>query len=519
MEIKTTPETIWDFLKYMFESLALIIMPGGLTKMIKQVEKGIRLSERKIRRLVNNERKFLWSPNANVTMVGRVRGDISKDALKKALVHIPVKHPLLASRVKQDEDRVLWFVHDPEIEIPLRTVDRVSEVQWIDEIIQEMSIPFDQFKGPLIRFVLVYSPHVSEIIAFSQHAICDGTAIAFLIRDVLNLMAKPDTPLQRVDPDFVLTDVFGHQDANWGIGQKIKSKIKLFSIDRINNKWRKNPVFFDHEDYLSIHNAYANKYQYGTVIMELDKFQTRNLTDVCREHGVTVNSALTTALVAAFQELYEGGNGQLKKIVIPLDLRRRMNPPMEDVFCLLVGSVESSFRYRSERSFWSNVHELHHKFVDKIEKGDFFDSALMMELIDPTLADVIVSFSLLARDVPPGDLKYEKMSAFANDSRNVANSMANRFLKSLPGIVNTNLGRLDFPETYGPLELETMYFAPAASINVPLIVGALGINGKLTATFNYLEPKDSSENIRQSEMTQISNLVQKHLVPDIMKDN
>ena len=103
------------------------------------------------------------------------------------------------------------------------------------------------------------------------------------------------------------------------------------------------------------------------------------------------------------------------------------------------------------------------------------------------------------------------MSTFANDSRNVANSIADRFLKSLPSIINTNLGRLDFAETYGPLELETMYFAPAGSINVPLIVGALGVCGKITATFNYLEPRDSSENTRQAEMTQIRNLVLKYL--------
>ena len=66
-----------------------------------------------IRRLVNNERKFLWSPSGNVAVVGRVRGDLPQEALRGALRRIPEKHPLLASRVRQDGERALWCVHDP----------------------------------------------------------------------------------------------------------------------------------------------------------------------------------------------------------------------------------------------------------------------------------------------------------------------------------------------------------------------------------------------------------------------
>jgi len=88
------------------------------------MEEVIALTDEEIRELVNNERKFLWSPSANVAVVARVRGDVPKDALKQALRRIPEKHPVLASRVKLDEDRVLRFVYDSEIEIPLRVVDR-----------------------------------------------------------------------------------------------------------------------------------------------------------------------------------------------------------------------------------------------------------------------------------------------------------------------------------------------------------------------------------------------------------
>lgn len=462
--------------------------------------------EGRIRRLVNNERKFLWSPSGNVAVVGRVRGDLTQEALRGALRRIPEKHPLTASRVRQDEERALWFVHDPEIEIPLRVVDRASDEGWIGEVGREIRTPWDQFRGPLIRFVLVYSPEVSEVIAFSQHSICDGTALAFLIRDVLSLVADPEERLERLVPDFTLTEVLGDEAFGGGMGGRIKG----FVVNRYNKQWRKNPVYVDHEDYLAIQGAYADKFEYGCVLLELDEVQTKALTGACREHRVTVNTALTAALVAAFQEFYGGGREEARRIALPFDLRRRTSPPLGDVFCLMVGSVEVAFRYRSGRSFWENARELHRAIVGKIEGRAVLEAAVMIELLDPTLVDVMLSFSLLAREVPEGSPRYEKMSRFAGDGRSIANSMADRFLKSLPSIINTNLGRLGFPERYGGLELETMYFAPAGSIHIPLIVGALGVAGRMTATFNYLKPR-GSDDAKRVETFRIRDLVYKYL--------
>jgi hypothetical protein len=460
--------------------------------------------EGRIRKLVNNERKFLWSPSGNVAVVGRVRGDLPREALRKALGRIPERHPLLASRIEQDGERALWFVHDPGIEIPLRVVERVSDEGWIGEIDREIHAPWDQFRGPLIRFVLVHSPEVSEVIAFCQHAICDGTALAFLVRDVLSLVADPDQELRPLVPDFTLTEALGDKAGGSGLGDRIKT----LAVNRYNSQWRKNPYFFDHGDYLAIQEAYADKFRYGTVLLELDSSQTRALTERCREHGVTVNSALTTALAAAHQELV--GGRKPSRMALPFDLRRRTDPPRGEVFCLFVGSIEAVFRYRPSRPFWVNALELHRVIVDKIERRALFESAVMMELLDPTLADSMVSFGLLARDVSPDSPRYGKLSAFAGDRGNVAIGMADRFLKSLPGIVNTNLGRLDFPERFGGLELEIMYFAPAGSVNIPLIVGALGVRGRMTATFNYLVPTGAEESPRD-EMIRVRDLVMKYL--------
>ena len=115
---------------------------------------------------------------------------------------------------------------------------------------------------------------------------------------------------------------------------------------------------------------------------------------------------------------------------------------------------------------------------------------MMIEELDPTLADAIKSFAPFAKHVSPESDRHEKLSRFASDKKNPAIDIASKFSDSLPTVINTNLGRLGFPEKYGSYELETMYFAPAGSVNVPLLARFLGVSGKLTGTLSYLKTRE-----------------------------
>ena len=63
--------------------------------------------------------------------------------------------------------------------------------------------------------------------------------------------------------------------------------------------------------------------------------------------------------------------------------------------------------------------------------------------------------------------------------------MARRYIAMIPGVISTNLGRLEFPETYGPLQLERiMHFAPAGG-KQGLVMRCVGVSGTLSVTLNY----------------------------------
>jgi len=58
------------------------------------------------------------------------------------------------------------------------------------------------------------------------------------------------------------------------------------------------------------------------------------------------------------------------------------------------------------------------------------------------------------------------------------------------GTAVTNLGRLDFPETYGSLELERLILQPGGGfplVNVNLVIGAVTCSGKLSLVVEYAE--------------------------------
>jgi hypothetical protein len=70
----------------------------------------------------------------------------------------------------------------------------------------------------------------------------------------------------------------------------------------------------------------------------------------------------------------------------------------------------------------------------------------------------------------------------------------------LLGPAITNLGRLDFPETYGALELDRLIMQPGGGIplaNANLVLGALTCSGKLSLVVEYAREAVDPATMRQ----------------------
>jgi len=158
--------------------------------------------ERKITPL---ERFFTRSPYSIVTMVARIKGNISESMLRSAVSQVRQRHPNLRVRIIEDDDRDPWFTSEGAKEIPVEIVPRESDDHWIKVVQESCQIPFEFETQPAIRFVLVQSPNISELIILCHHIICDGLSLAYLARDLMVHLGDPTREVE-VLPDPVPID-------------------------------------------------------------------------------------------------------------------------------------------------------------------------------------------------------------------------------------------------------------------------------------------------------------------------
>jgi hypothetical protein len=454
-----------------------------------------------IRKVNNLERVYFWTPYSNVSMITRINGDISPEKLCLAINTACKMHPLLGARIVFDEDNNAWFSMDNVPQPSVKITPRVSNTQWFDKLQHEITIPFDLEQGPMIRFMLVHSEKVSELVIICNHCICDGMSLAYLVRDVLNYCVNPEKEVEVVLPQNMI-DFLPKK------GFSISSIMMRLFIAQANRKWKKKPYTFKYEDSVAIQNTYWDKNRFNMVLLELDPNQTRDLSKRCRENGVTVGSAVPTAFIAAREEIKGPFKKNQKQIWIPFDLRRHAKEEIGDVFCLCVGAPSFPYTYNSKKPFWENVSILHDEIHKRVEKLD--SEALEVLNFHPTITDALSSFAPFAKVVPEAYTQTENLTQFFNDKKNIAFSFAKKAEHMVPGTIASNLGRLNIPETYGDLKIDGMVFLPVMSNSVPLTLGGVSIGDRLVFSLIYPEPKNSAGSVTL-EMIQIRNKALEYL--------
>lgn len=447
--------------------------------------------ERKVSPL---ERVFNRSPYAIVTMVARIKGNISENLLKDAVSKVQQKHLNLRVRIYEDNDHNLWFTSEGVKEIPIEIVTRESDKHWIDMYHDACKIPFDFEERPAIRFILVHSPEISELIILCHHIICDGMSLAYLARD---LMVHLGDPTREVE---VLPDPVPMDKDNLPQDVSINAIVKYF-INRISKKWKKNEIYFDQEDYKNLNEAYWKIYKHQMLPIELSEAQTSALVDRCRKEGVTVNTALTAAFVGAQSVVQEGKVNP--NILIAGSLRDRLLRPAGEAMGYFAGGVNLKYKYNSKTNFWENARKLHQKVKPLYTNKNLFKELLPWCYLDPGIMESLC-YKMIGELVPSDLPRHEKLSTFSNQDDVVSSLLKRQKMDSLDkpflGTAVTNLTRLDFPKKYGSLELDRLIMNPGGMFPlaiVSLVLGAVTCAGKLSLLIEYAEETIDSQTMEK----------------------
>ena len=396
--------------------------------------------------------------------------------------------------MREDSEHQLWFTTEGAQEIPIDVVARESDQQWIQVCRKAIQVPFEFETRPAIRFVLVRSPTVSELIILCHHILCDGLSLAYLARDLMNHLGEPDRQVEvlpdpaPIDPSTLPPDVS-------------LNPIARFFIRRLNRKWQADPVYFDQEDYQNLTEAYWSDFHHQMLAIELSEEQTKALVERCRKEKVTVNSALTTAFAGA-QYITRDKDPRYASIGVAASLRDRLQNPVGEVMGFYAGLVNLKYKYDSKRGFWENSRKLHQKLTPLFTNKNLFQDPAAWFHLDCTILEAI-HFKKVGGLVSPQSTRYQKLSAFSQRSDVVLSLLKRDKMDSLDEIMTgtgvTNLTRMDFPTRCGSLELDRLLLKPGGAFpltNVGLVLGAVTCAGKLSLVVEYAEEATDSQTMK-----------------------
>ena len=453
--------------------------------MLEQVELNNQYFKRKLNQ---RERTHSKVPNSNISMIATILGNVSIDELKKVIKKMQQRHPILNAYLNH-EGKALFLLANRSLEISLKVIKRISDDQWRDEIIQQHKIPFEMEQGPLIRFILLHSPDISDLIIFCQHTICDGMSLAYLARDIMVYLGDPQKKVELLPPAPLVNE------------DNIPSDIKPSSVMRIfsktiNKKWEKSELLFNYDDFYALHDVYWDNYTYKAHLYELSKEDTKALIMACRKNGVTVNTAMMIAFAIAQNQLNPESPKYLQNISFAVNLRDLLNNPAGEQFGFFAGGMQLNFKYSDQKDFWEAAKKIHLKATPNKARKQALVGTLNAFALSPTLyeAQIFAAFGAL---IPSTSKSYDKIQAFLSDKKNIVNKIVKKKLSKgfAMAQIMTNLGKTGFPEKYGDLILKNLILMPSCSPYTELVLGVVTHGGSLSITLNHMEESISSEKI------------------------
>lgn len=384
-----------------------------------------------------------------------IRHKFSIEQLRQSLAQAQKLHPLLRVRIEVDRSGKPKFV-EQHSEIPLSIMARVADRQWEQELEIEMSTSFDWSIAPLARVVLLHSEDRSELIVTCHHSIADGTAVAYLIRDIvrglefdlsLERELSESVPIEAVVPN--LGEAFLLRD-----GSPASEVIAAEYTNVISSRPRP-------------HIRTAN----------LSADLTQRLCDRSRQEKTSVHAVIAAAFLIALVRRKGVAPSQLK-CLSPINVRSHLIPAVGEVVGLYITYGLTHHELLLDSSIWETARSLKSQLSKAMRPDRLFE---------------IVPHRQAAIDTLPS-------------SQAIVQGMQQQHGYDL---LVTNLGRLNFGQQFGSLEIESLY-GPAvmAGVEQERVVGVatLGDRLSLTVCSPSISTSDSEASIFLAEALQILTL-------------
>jgi NRPS condensation-like uncharacterized protein len=386
-------------------------------------------SKKKVRALGAMERLFWFMDQnhpAHLTVTAEIKGFTTGQSWRDALDAVQKRHPVLSTSIRRNEEGQPALYQVDEAPIPLRVVNGSVQGRWELEVDREMAVPFTPEQAPLIRSVLIHKPQSAVLILIAHHAIADGMALVFLIRDLLQVLSGGQ--IEALSFSSAAEELLSKLPKGEEIVQPEASQADAPQAE---------PALYREGDGLAP-RATARK---------LDENLTATLKERARREGTTVQGALCAALVLAGRKTSSTWRKQTVRMISPINVRAPLGAGEACGLYLLGGMVP--FQPGDSRTFW----ELARFAKKEISRSQTFQSlSISLHGLE----------AIMTKDMNVETAAQIAAVAFARD------------------LMVSNLGQMPYESEFGNLKLEAVWGPTALQgVDAEQNVGIATTNGAI----------------------------------------
>lgn len=408
-----------------------------------------------VRKEIVAGRGFYYMPSAFLTLKITVEGVYDRARMENAVLALEEAHPIINNVAVKEGDR-MWFENVGK-HVPIVVYAQDAGVKWEEAVLELTTPPVNLLETPGVMVGVVPQSDCFYLLMVCHHMYGDGISVKNLADDLLYLYSTGDkVEVKEAYTELSETDL--PEDCK--APEELRDRYVAFN----NTCWDRK-IEFTWEMYKQMIDTHNQAVVSRISCKNLKGEEYHNFRNKCKELGVTVNSALTTAIAAAMQK------GESIDAIVSVDTRPLFGYQKEDGLANFASCVQPTLQYDSSIGFWENV-----VIVDKKVKQERLNKQKML--------NTLYTFMLWGADAF-GVGYYARYGMF----RDMEVLMELRKTLGLNSEAETfevsNIGNIEMAANATGLVVRDCYFAPNLMPACACTFGVVSLGETLTISLGY----------------------------------
>ena len=402
-----------------------------------------------MKKYIRTERANLFEPNVYISMVVKISGMVSKEAVREAVEKAYEANEATMSRIVMEDGGDAYYEKMESSGCKFFFDSR----SFITIIKESEKNPFAIQKGELVRTYLTIENQEMVLLIHAHHLVGDGKSILILVKDVMDGLSGKQPEYK---PMFLIDQRFLRKKA------KLRLGIRL-ALKKVNRKWEKVGKAFTWEDYYDVHKRYWESHSSE---IEVKTYSANELKKNCK-NGATLNSYLITDFLRKTTES--------KVVGIPVNIREEDNGMSNQT-----SGISIKCQYQTDKSFEENLSIIHKEIYKMIQNVNMkYFILLFMGQLNPSLVDSIL---------------LQTHGCYQNKLSKKMAGIMGYIGKEGRDLGVTNLTRIDIPNDYGSFRIEDILFIPPKVSYTRNVVGVCTYGDNLTVCHHKMKRQKGTMN-------------------------